>query len=126
VVDVKALIKKQREKIETPVTGVLKVVLGGEKVELEFAKLAPDTWDELVSKNPPRPGVEGDAIVGYSAPAVSREYPGVKLDGEELDAETWAETFSVLDSLHRNNVSLSIWGLNIHASIKELQDLGKV
>lgn len=125
MVDVKALIKKQREKIETPVTGVLDVVLGGEKVKLEFLKLSPDAWDELVSRNPPRPGVEGDALVGYSAPDVSRSYPGVRLDGEELDAETWADAFAVLDSLHRNNISLSIWGLNIYASIKELQGLGK-
>lgn len=123
--DVRALIQKQREQLETTVTGDLEVVLGGEKVTLTLVKVRPDEWDDLVAKNPPRPGVEGDAMTGYCEAGVARSYPRVSLNGDELDAETWGEVFDVLDVMHRNNVSVSIWGLNIHSSIKELQGLGK-
>jgi hypothetical protein len=125
VVDVKTLIKKQREALDTPIRGELEIRLGGEKVKLEFDKVAPNVWDDLVSRNPPRPGVEGDEQVGYHQAGVSRAYPGVILDGEELDAATWAEVFDVLDAVFRNTIGTSLWGLNILTTLEQLTSLGK-
>jgi len=125
VVDVKALIKKQREALETPIRGELDARLGGEAVKLEFDKVAPGVWDELVSRNPPRPGVEGDGLVGYYQAGLSRAYPGVVLDGEVLDAQTWGEVFDVLEAVHRNAVSTSLFGLNILTTLEQLTALGK-
>lgn len=125
VADVKALIKKQREELATPIRGELEARLGGEEIKLEFDKVAPSVWDELVSRNPPRPGVKGDGNVGYYQAGVSRSYPGVILDGEVLDAETWAEVFDVLDAVHRNAIGTSLWGLNILTTLEQLTTLGK-
>jgi hypothetical protein len=47
------------------------------------------------------------------------------VDGEVMDPETWAEMYSVLDSVHRNKVELVIWGINVNAVLQELQELGK-
>lgn len=123
--DVKALIQKQREALDTPIRGELEIRLGGETVKLEFDKAKPEVWDELVSRNPPRPGVVGDAEIGYFQAGVSREYPGVILDGEVLDAETWADVFDVLDAVFRNTIGTSLWGLNVLTTLEQLTSLGK-
>ena len=125
MVDLKALIQKQREALQTHVVGDLDVALGGAKVTVTFEKLPAEEWDDLVAKNPPRPGVEGDAMLGYCASGLSAAYPRVKVDGDDVDADTWVEMFQVLDALYRNAVSTSLWGLNILSSIEEMKTLGK-
>ena len=107
------------------IRGELEARLGGEEIKLEFDKVSANVWDDLVSRNPPRPGVEGDEQVGYYQAGVSRSYPGVILDGEVLDAETWAEVFDVLDAVHRNAIGTSLWGLNILTTLEQLTSLGK-
>lgn len=124
-VDVKALIEKQRAKLAVVKQQTLEVMLGGEKVTLTFDRALPDVWDGLMAANPPRRGNEADATVGYNTKAVSVAYPGVALGDEVLDAGTWAELYDVLDSVHRNNIGVTIWGININESLREMQDAGK-
>ena len=123
---IKDLIAKQRAELEVVRTQDIDVVLGGEKVTLTFEKAQPDEWGSLVGANPPRPGMESDALVGYNPRAVSEHYPRVQVDGEALDTETWAEVFSVLDAVWRNSVEVTIWGINISESLTALRELGKV
>lgn len=129
MVDYKALIAKQRAELEArPEETVwdVEVSCGGELVKVSLERVSPDEWDELVNTNPPRRGVEGDATIGYNPRGVSAAYPRISLDGERVDAETWAEFFGVLDSVHKNNIGVVIWGSNVNAVLKEMRELGKV
>ncbi len=123
--DYKALIEKQRAKLEEVRQESIDVALGGEVVSLTVRKLHPDVWDALVGGNSPRRTVESDALVGYNPKAVAKAYPHVSADGEELDAATWADMYSVLESTWKNNVEVLIWGLNVNEALKELRELGK-
>lgn len=125
MVDVKALIAAQREKLETVKQFDVTVVCGGAKVNVSLERLQPDEWDALVNANPPRPGVEGDATIGYNPNGIAAVYPRVKLDGEDVDADTWTEFFGVLESLHKNNVGLVIWNANVYEILQELREVGK-
>lgn len=122
---IKDLIAKQRAELEAVVEQDVDVVLGGELVTLTFSKALPDEWDALMAAHPPRQSVKGDAAIGYNAKAVSRAYPKVAANGEKLDAETWGDLFGVLDSVHRNNVEVVIWGINVNDALVKLSDLGK-
>ncbi|WP_396657108.1 hypothetical protein [Microbacterium oxydans] len=122
---IKDLIARQRTEIEATAQQSVDVVLGGELVTLTFDRALPDEWDALMVANPPRQGAKSDAAVGYNAKAVSEAYPRVEADGEKLDAETWAELFSSLDSVNRNNVEVVIWGVNINDALVKLRELGK-
>lgn len=122
---IKDLIAKQRAELEVSAQQSVDVVLGGELVTLTFERAMPDEWDALMVANPARPGAKSDAAVGYNAKAVSKAYPHVEADGERLDAETWAELFSSLDSVNRNNVEIVVWGVNINDALVKLRELGK-
>ena len=123
--DVKALIAKQRADLEVVKYQTVDVVLGGERLTLSFERALPDVWDALVGGNPPRAGFESDAAIGYNPKGVSAAYPNVRVEGDPVDAETWAEMYSVLDSVHRNNIEVLLWGINVNEALRELQELGK-
>lgn len=125
MVDVRALIAKQREQLAVKKTWTVDVVCAGQRVTVGIDRLHPDVWDGLVEAHPPRPGVEGDATIGYDIKGVSAAYPGVTVDGEIQSAEDWADFFSVLDSVHKNNIGTVIWGANVNEPLQELRDLGK-
>jgi hypothetical protein len=125
MVDLKAAIAKQREKLETVTQYDVTVACGGEEYKVSVERATPDEWDDLVNSNPPRPGVEGDALIGYNPKGVARSYPRVQVDGEPVDAETWGEFFDVLESLHKNNIGLVIWNANVYVVLQELRELGK-
>lgn len=118
-------IARQREKVAEVKEANTEVVLGGEKTIVTIGRCVPDEWDALMAINPPRRGVESDAIVGYNPKGVSKSYPHVSVDGDKVTAEEWADTYSVLDSVWRNNIETLIWGVNIQETIKELNELGK-
>lgn len=123
--DYKALIAKQRAELEVVKQWDVDVVCGGAAVTVSIERAMPDEWDALVGENPPRHGVEGDATIGYNPRGVSAAYPRVSLDGERVDAETWAEFYGVLDSVHKNNIDVVVWGSNVNAALQELRELGK-
>ena len=125
--DLKALIEKERASFETPASDSLNVALGGELVKVTVSRLRPDMWQALTALHPPRKGVSSDANLGYNQSALPSTYPAESLlvNAEPVDAETWAEMYAVLNSVHRNNLSAVIWGLNVLAAITELRELGK-
>lgn len=122
---IKDLIAKQRASLEVQKQGDVEVALGGELVTVTIKRALPEEWDGLVASNPPRVGIETDKMIGYNANGVSRVYPHVSLNGEAVDSDTWTEVFDVLDSVHRNNIGVLIWGLNVNEALKELRELGK-
>lgn len=125
MVDVKAAIAAQRAKLATVKQFDVTVVCGDDQVKVSLEKVSPEEWEDLVNANPPRPGVEGDATIGYNPKGVARSYPRVRLDDEPVDAEVWGEFFDVLDALHKNNVGLIIWNANVYELLQELRELGK-
>lgn len=125
MVDLKKLIAKQRTELEAVKVSVVDVVLGGEKIAIGIRRATPDEWDLLVASCPPRPGVEGDAMIGYNPKAASRAYPEIEIDGGVVDGETWGEVYSVLDSVWRNQVETVIWGVNIQEQLNKRNELGK-
>lgn len=125
MVDVQALIAAAKKELESGVVHDLPAAVGGENVTLGFEKLPPDEWDLLVGENPPRQSVENDALLGYNPKGVSQNYPRVQLDGELLDAGTWAELYSVMGSVARNAVELTIWGININDQLAAMRAAGK-
>lgn len=123
--DLQKLIAKQREELGIVKEQHIDVVLGGEKVSVTLRKAQPEEWDALVALNPPRRGIESDAMVGYNPKGVSRSYPNVHVDGEPVDAETWADMYGVLDSVWKNNIETLIWGINVQEQLKQMHALGK-
>lgn len=137
--DLKDLIARQRVEIEQPKNESVDVVLGGELVRVQVSRLLPDVWQQLVAEHPPRKVervevdgkrvsmVHSDSNVGYDQQGLPRDYPAdhITVDGAEVDQETWRELFSVLNSVHQNNVHTVMWGLNVFDAIKELDSLGK-
>lgn len=125
VSDFKALIAKQREQLEVVKEATVDVEFGGVMVEVGISKVLPDVWDALIGECPPRPGREDDAQVGYNPKALAAKYPNVTVDGVKVDPEDWASGFAIMDPPHRNNIEVTIWGVNINESLKALRELGK-
>lgn len=123
--DFKDLIAKQREKYENVKESTLDVEFGGEMVTVGVSKVLPEVWDELIGECPPRQGREDDAQMGYNPKALTAIYPEVTVDGEKIDAQDWAAGFAIMDPTFRNNIELTIWGVNINESLQALRKLGK-
>ena len=127
MVDLHALIAKQRDVLAKTKKASVDVVLAGVLVAVEVTKLHPDQWQALVVDHPPRATAAGDAVVGYDEHGLPRDYPAEKISvgGEPVDQETWQEIYAVLEGVHRNNVGNLIWGLNVYQVLQELKTLGK-
>lgn len=125
MVDVKKLIEKKRAEAGVIKESSVEVEFSGEKLAVGIVKLSPEEWDDLVGSNPPRHGNAGDGMVGYNQSAVSAKYPRITVGGEELEADVWAEMFSLLDPVWRNSIGVTIWGVNINESLLALAALGK-
>lgn len=125
MVDLKALVDRQRAKNEEVVSEDVDVVLGGEIVRITVQKVIPEVWDKLVMRNPARPGSASDEEAGYNTKGVTLAYPRLLIDDEVLDAETIASIYEVLESTWRNALGIVIWGVNVNGALKELRDLGK-
>lgn len=126
-VDIKALIAKQKALLETPTTDTVNVHLAGELVAVEVARLLPVAWQELTGANPPRKNNAADTNVGYNQNGVPRGYPvdHLKVDGQDIDQETWSDLFDSLDVTNRHNVHTVMWGTNVYAGVSQLRALGK-
>ncbi|SDG21503.1 hypothetical protein [Microbacterium sp. 77mftsu3.1] len=125
--NIQELIKKQRAELAQEKIATVDIVLGGELVTVTAVKLLPDAWQQLVASCPPRTAVPGDSNIGYDQAMLPRLYPAehLRVQGEPVTSEEWADLWSVLESVHRNNVGTVIWGLNHYAAVKELRELGK-
>lgn len=122
---IQELIAKQRAKLDEAVEHTLPVDVDGEEVVLGFRKVLPNVWDDLVGRSPARKNRDDDAQMGYNPKALSRAYPKVTVDGEQVSAAEWSEFFDVLDPVYRNHVELTIWGININDTLLAMRELGK-
>lgn len=117
-----------RVALEDAPTDEVGVVFNGKLRNVVVTKLLPDDWQQLVAENQPRTGHQSDNGLGYNQNELPRSYPveRIKIDGEQVDAETWREFFEIIEPVDKNNVNTLMWGLNVFEAVKRLQELGKV
>ncbi|PRB02762.1 hypothetical protein CQ047_17820 [Microbacterium sp. MYb72] len=125
MVDLKALVATAKQEMETVKVSNVQVVLGGTEITVEVAQLHPDPWEELVARCPVRAGLPGDMTYGYNPKELTRTYPGITIDGQQLSSDDWAEVYSALASVWRNAVEVTIWGVNVLEQAQEMSKLGK-
>lgn len=125
--NVQELIARQRESLAEVKSKNSDVILGGEVVNVEISKVSPDEWQELAFAHPPRKTNSSDMNIGYDQFALPRDYPAthIKVGGEPVSQEDWADLYSVLEAVHRNTVGTLVWALNVYDVMSELQRLGK-
>lgn len=106
----------------------LHVEVGGEDTILTFLPIWGEDWNDIVAVNPPRPGSEGDAAVGYNTDSVANDYPlsAVTVDGESPEVDDWRALLSVLSAPNRANIATILWRLNkLLPSQKLVEAMGK-
>lgn len=126
--DVKALIAKARQDMDTvePVEQV--VVLGGELVTVRMWPLSGVAWRDLCARFPNRSESQFDQALGYNLTAVLAAYPRVYLvNGDEVtDAkDDWADICAVLSGPDLKNLEYAIWGVNEYDPAQRLVAAGK-
>ncbi|MGW9587499.1 hypothetical protein [Microbacterium sp. NPDC055455] len=124
---VKDLIAKARAELDTAAPVVVPVEVGGELVDIGFRPVLGTVWADLMAVHPPRPGAVLDGNVGFNSDAVAKDYPldRVTVDGEPVDAETWADLMGVLTSPGIKLVAAALWGLNQNDPQRRAAELGK-
>src|SRR5690349_14998996 len=95
---VKDLMAKARAAVDEAEPTVAPVEVAGELVEIGFRPVLGHVWADLTATHPPRRGSVLDGNVGFNSDAVAKDYPldKVTVDGEPVDADTWAELLEVL------------------------------
>ena len=103
------------------------VEIGGELTDLGFRPVTGQVWADLMATHPPRPGSVLDGNVGFNSDAVAKDYPldKVTVDGEPVDAETWAEINDVLTAPGIKLVAAALWGINQNDPARRAAELGK-
>lgn len=120
MVDLDALIEKQRAEQQKTKTAEVGVALGGEIVTVVVKRLLPDDWQQLTLRFP-KPGA------AYDKTKLPPEYPAshITLGGGDVTAEKWRAVWAVLEVPAREVVDAIMWGLNYYDAYKELEALGK-
>lgn len=134
--DVKALIKKQREMLEAIEPTEVEVLLGGRVVTVVMPYVMPGPFADLATKHPAVEAVEINSV-GFSLDGVARNYPDVVIrDGEDEDElltvvnkavhYEWPETYDVLTQDDRASIKAAVWGTYIWSPEQEKQRLKEV
>lgn len=129
VLDIKALVEKQKQLLDTVEPVTQDVVLGDQVVGVRFWPVSGSVWEELTAKNTPRQGVEHDMALGYNLSGVVRDYPRTYLvDGDDVQpvtGEQWSEVYDVLSGPDKKNLGFAVWGLNEYDPAQKLVTAGK-
>lgn len=122
--DLKAAIAKAKAETETAEQDI-DIVVGDELVKVVFKRLPGWAWADVLAKHPPRPGSDG--TIGYNPDAAVRDYPvdHIRVNGEPVDEDTWAEMFAVVTSPNIKFMAAAIYGLNQVAPLDRIAELGK-
>jgi len=110
-----------------PETDTVDVLLHGELVTFEFAKIDGDRWAELVAKFPPRNGNPMDLkIGGYNIDLVVKEAAkinGTRVDGvrEKPSPQQWDAIFEVLSGHDVKLIRDVVWTLNEYGPAQRLE-----
>lgn len=127
IMDLKALIEKQRAQLNDLPFKFGKIAIGGEQVEIAIRKLIPNDWQLLVAEHFPRPTSEGDVKAGYDQHSLPRDYPvdSILVGDEEVDKETWQELYDVLDSPFKNTIGALMFQVNVLDPLTGILPAGK-
>lgn len=124
VSSLKELIAKQREQVADAPGGRAVVVLAGEEVIFELAKLPAKEWLDLAAVHPPRVGSSSDTTLGFNPHSLAAAYPvgsvrrvdGVG-DDESLvpvDEDDYRAMFDgVLTAVDIDTIGTVIWAVNV-------------
>lgn len=120
MVDLDALIEKQRTEVAKDKTADVDIAIGGELVNIVVARVLPGDWQALVARFP----ATGAA---YDKTKLPPAYPASKItiDGQDIDADKWAAVWGVLEVPDRELIDAIMWGLNYYDAYRELERLGK-
>jgi hypothetical protein len=111
-----------------PEKDTVDVLLHGELVTFEFAKIDGDRWAELAAKFPPRPGNPTDLRVGgYNIDLVVKE--AAKINGARVDVDPhekpspqqWDAIFEKLDGHGVKEIRDVVWTLNEYGPAQRLE-----
>lgn len=128
-IDIKALVEKQKQSLDSVEPVTQDVLLGDEIVGVRFWPVAPAVWEELTSKHPARKDNPSDASLGYNLAGVVRDYPRTYLvigdDVQPVVGEQWAEVYDVLSGPDKKNLGYAVWGKNEWEHAQRLVAAGK-
>lgn len=125
--NLKEKIAAQKARLENPPSQEVQVLVGGEVTSIVLTKLRPDEWVSLVALHPPRAGMPSDKQLGMNLDTLPSDYPvdRIKVDGEAVDKEMWADIWGPMESVHRGDISAAVWGVNVWTTIQEIRAVGK-
>lgn len=128
MIDVDALIAKQKAALDKVEPVTQDVLLGDEVVGVRFWPLSGVAWRDLTARHPWREDAQFDQSLGYNLDGVLRDYPRVYLvQGDTVTdvADKWAEIVDVLTGADLKNLGFAIWGLNEFDPQNRLATAGK-
>lgn len=108
------LIAAAQEEHDNPTWESVDVVLGGEVVTIEAAKVWGEEWQELERSHPPV--THADLNSGFNRQTLPRDYPvdRLRVAGEKVNAATWQALYDVLEAPHQLSVAALLWGVNVY------------
>lgn len=115
VLDVKALVAKARQDMDTVQHVDQDVMIGDRRVVVRLWPLPGIAWRDLCALHPNRGVSEFDQALGYNLTAVTQSYPRVyAVDGDEVTdlSDDWADICAVLSGPDLKALEYAVWGLN--------------
>lgn len=126
--DIKALVAKAKQDMDTVSSVDQDVLVAGEKVTVRLWPLSGVAYRDLCAKHPNRTASEFDEALGYNLTAVTQSYPRVyAVDGDEVTdiAEDWADICAMLTAPELKALEYAVWGLNEFEPTQRLAAAGK-
>ena len=123
--DIQALIAAHRAEVESAPSKDVPIPFGGESVTVTVTELRGDAWQDLTAEHPPRAGNTDDEQLGFNPKTLTEAFPGVRVNGELVDAGTWAEMYSLMDAVSRNAIAGTIWQVHVMDKLSKFAALGK-
>lgn len=127
MVDVQALIEKQRAIVAVPKSLDVPVEFADSVVTVEVFKLLGDGWRLLKEAHQPRPGVSSDRDAGFNELTLMPAYPAesLRFGGESVTAEQWTDIYMMLEEPAKNLLAGAAYRLHLLDPINRLAELGK-
>lgn len=126
--DIKALVAKAKQDMDTVSSVDQDVMIGDEKVTIRLWPLSGVAYRDLCALHPNRSNSEFDQALGYNLTAVTQNYPRVyTVDGDAVAdvAGDWADICSVLSGPDLKALEYAVWGLNEYEPATRLAAAGK-
>ena len=128
VLDVKALVAKARQDMDSVQHVDQDVMVGDQRVVVRLWPLSGLAWRDLCAAHPNRGASEFDQALGYNLTAVTQSYPRVyAVDGDDVTdlSDDWADICAVLSGPDLKALEYAVWGLNEWEPSQRLAAAGK-